>query len=464
MIGSPGSLSGSSSVPEEVMEEGLFVQSDENEVPPLRSSDRSWWLTTPPPPRKKTRRGLPLSPSKIKITRQCPKQAYERWVNKRYSPSGPEAIIGKLVHGAYEDAGNLRVHRTKQRNPPPVASIEELLHLLEHQPAQLYRGQETCEVSASMLAEAREIVVSGGAIDFTHTVACEAKITLPIQVGLPKIGGVIDRIDVETKKNGGHKVKVIDYKTERVARDATDLIDDPQTGVYLNWAAANYKDAEEISFQIYNPRLGEWSEEVVYNDYLGSLTESMCAVAAHVVQAQIQTAQPGTHCRYCHIKDGDQDHPPCEEYHKFMARKAEGGIGAEGLAKLTMPALVREFHLVKTRAKLHDARQKELRAEILKRLTTKKWSDGVYSATVSTPSSTTYPNPAVLIKDLAELTGHDLVRLMARLISVKSTNLKEWVATLPPEKKIAAEYLVRYHSRPGFGGSQLRTREVPQIF
>lgn len=453
----------------EVLEESqgpLFADApDPNEVQPLRGVSGAKWLNEPPPRRKKRKRSWPLSPTKLRVVQQCPKRAYERWVNRRFTPGGPEATIGLLIHGAYQDAGERRINAPKTKQPPRMASVPELLHLLEHQPAQLaLEKREHPPITEVMWEEAREIIVNGGALDFGNTIAAELPVTLPLRVGMPKTGGIIDRVDRHWNSDGSFDIEVIDYKTDHEERDVNELIDDPQPSIYLIWARAHYYQARQVRFRVFNPRQNWWSDPLIWSPHLQELMTSQLIAAANVIQTESTQARPGPHCAHCPYKDKDGSHDRCESYHKLLAEASKHLVaGHQDGTRLAMGELVAHYDLVHTNYKLFEERRKELRKEILSRMKhKKKYEDDFFSLTISKRSQDTYTHPSQLMHDLATVSRVKLADLIDLLLKVNDKQVDQWVKRLPMEQQLQAQHLLRHYKTSGFETTQIRVRELPQ--
>jgi hypothetical protein len=405
-----------------------------------------WWLKDDPRPRKKSRFVGAISPSRLRLAQTCGAKYYWRYEKKRYEPSGPAATVGKLVHGAYEDAGQRRLNppRGKER-PPRVASVAELLFLLEHQEAQLMReGDDDMVVTGAMYEEAREIIATSGPKDFSHTVGTEENVKVFLPGKAYRVGGKIDRLDLigGSSINDPRKVVVVDYKTDREEWSKDKLENDPQPAIYLIWAVRNYPHAEEYWFCLDLVRIGRRQWVRWTPGYQAKLVSRISATV-NLYKSGAATPRVGDHCKWCSYREGDARFPACKAYLDFIQSRRQPERHEGGFDGLDLPTLLRMYRESHVAFKLHEQRKKDLKGVVLDRLGMKKTYDqGIYTATVSYDRRRSYPTPHGLIKDLAPVLGVPEGHLVEDLCRIKNENLKALVGGLEGDTKKKAERVV----------------------
>lgn len=407
-----------------------------------------WWLTEPPRKRKKSRFVGAISPSKIRLAQQCLRKWHYRYRERRYEPSGPAAMIGKLVHGAYEDAAQRRLHPQRgQDRIPRVASVDELKFLLEHQEAQLAaEGDLDCSVTAEMYAEAMEIVVTRGSIDFSNAVGAEDHVKTFLPGKRWKVGGKIDRLDLM----GGtierpDTVVVVDYKTDREEWSRDKLYGDPQPAVYLMWAHWKFPMAKAWVFCLDLVRLGkkqwvEWSPS--YEARMAGLISSR----VNLFQSGADKPTVGDHCRWCSYRDGDQYNAPCRAYQEFVASNSNLEEQPGGLGALSFDDQLRLYRTSKAAEALHATRKSDLKELIVPKLgKLKRAETGLYQARCWAGSRTTYHGIAKLVRGLAEISGREESDVAGDLCSVSPTRLNQFLASLNEAQLGMAKTLLAKH-------------------
>lgn len=430
----------------------MFVERSPNDLTAV-AGDNPWWLTEEPKPRKKSDwpKRANGSPYKVKLAQTCMRKFTWRYNDRRPDPSGPFAIVGKLVHGTYQDAAIRRLNRT--RSIPSVASVDELLFLLNFQTAQLANEGEPESVAPQMLDEARKLIRDFGPLELRFLYATEITITLQVTHSL-LIGGRIDRVDLVGDPNNPDIVVIYDYKTTLTLMDDDDLWYEPQFGLYLAWARRRWPNAREIQFKLVNTRFAK-AKTLYWTQALDDYHLAAAASAYALWRSGSTKATVGEHCKYCPFRDGDEKFPPCKAYQDELARtrylekpETEKADAAGGLDALSLPQLLRLYRSSQQAEKLHEERKSDLKAAILRKLGNQtKFSYGDLSASVTRDRVRAYDAPWRLLNELSRISGVAPDLLLQDLFEPRVTRLDEWVEGLDEEKREKAEIqLERYQT------------------
>jgi hypothetical protein len=443
----------------------LLEAADPEAVSALTDATASWWLHEAPTPRKKNQwpKDLNGSPAKIKLSLACMEKWHQRYREKRPDPPGPEAVVGKLIHGALEDAALRRIARA--RKVPFVATREELLHLLEHQPAQLLAEGEDLTINPSTFAEARSLMAQVEPVDFRFTLAVEHLWKLRVTVDLV-VGGYLDRVDVMGDPAKPTTIMLPDYKTWQQLPSRDDLASDPQVGLTMAWARRRWPECDDIRFVHDNLRHNR-RIVVEWNQGLDDFHLALARTAWKVQSIGDRTPNPGDECRRCPYREGDAAHKPCAAYLKELERtrfrndrEAQGGL--ERFSTEELLVIYREGSWAKN---LQDERRKAAGKILKERLAGKKsYRVGDLLAIIGQDELRSFRGVDQMIVTLSELTGVSQARLMADLLDVRRTRLDEWVAALPAEKKKAVEAALERHVHTFLGEPSIEVRRLQSMF
>jgi hypothetical protein len=425
-----------------------------------------WWLTETPKARQKRPwpRDANASPHRVKLAHGCMLRYHARYRERRPDPSGPEAIVGKLVHGAYEDAAVRRLAKDR-RGIPGTASVDEILHLLEHQPVQLAAEKDDSagRVTAAMHDEARKIVASGGALDLRWAWAAEHLWTLRLSPSL-NVGGRIDRIDLMGDRDDPSEVVIRDYKTSQELPEDEDLWYDPQPGLYLTWARARWPRARTVSFVIQNPRHdGAETRPIRWSAGLEQFHRSYALAAHHLMSSGDKTANPGESCRYCPYRDGDMQWKPCKAYQDKLdeTRIAQGGE----LQAMELKDLLLTYRRSAVASDLHDSRKSEARQAILQKLgRLTRYRHGDLLAYTTQDRLRCFDNPADMVKALADAAAVAPDLLLGDLFEVRRGKLDQWVASLPEEVRTKVSVVLESFQTLAMKSQKLTVRRVQSMF
>lgn len=399
-------------------------------------------------------------------------QHHYRYVERRKDPSGKFAAVGKLVHGVIDDAFAWRRSAKGRRwGIPMVASLHELLHLLEHQPAQLVREKEigSCaEISMQVMEEAREIVAMMAPFDFAKTWAVEHGFTLRLSHTMV-VGGFIDWIEVEG--NPPVVVTITDFKSGVApVMDEHDLYYDPQAGLYLVWARLRWPHAREIRFRLWNVRNDEdtwlrWSPQ------LDERHVSYARTMRNQYSAGDTTPTVGRHCRYCPYREGDRSSAPCHAYvahldnAKIDNTDMDGESAAKGgLDRLDLPPLMRLYQDMKLLADLSDSRRKDLAQAILRKLPDgqKSYSYGDLRVTRVSKRQKRFDSPLLFLRALSEMLGVDVVDLIDQLCAIKQNELNKIQKVSEKDKQI--KRLREEHQSLSLSSEYVQLRRMETMF
>jgi RecB family exonuclease len=408
----------------------------------LEVAEAPWWLKDPPRPREPGRVVGVISPSRLKLASTCPAQYRGRYEDKRYSDPGVGAVVGKLDHGVYEDAALRRLRLRQGKSvPPPKASVDELLFLLEHQEAQLAAEKDLdYPITDAMFSEARDIIIKRGEVDFRHTAFAEQKISWRLP-GLSNVnvGGKIDRVDLYYGPKGEvEEVVVVDYKTDKTLWTDEELKSSFQPPIYLGWARRKWPKAKSIVFELDMVRLGVPQRVAWTPDYEAQAVSRIRSIL-NTVKSGFSKAAVGDHCRFCPYRDGDDRYAPCRAYQTFVEREQRRTSHHGGLENMELPEVVTKIHLLDTSLKILDQRRKDLQQEAMRQLGgMTKYEAGIYTATVrGRKLDPSYPDTGGVLRDVAEMTGLEHEEVAAIVCSVKPRKLKELVRSVDDADKRA---------------------------
>jgi hypothetical protein len=425
---------------------------------------RPWWLKDAPKPRAPRRFDSDVtSPTKIASAEECGLAHTYRYKDKREAPSGPEAVVGKLVHGAYDDAGRRRASAaTGPRHNsiiPCKASVAELLFLLEHQEAQLARENDLdYRPTDAMFAEARGIIQARGPVDFSNTYSTELLVDyrIPGRQTL-RVGGKIDRVDLYYKGEVVDAVVVVDYKSDRDLWADEKLETNAQPGVYLGWARREWPKARSILFELDFVRLGE-KQRIPWTPEYERAAFSRIVSAQNLMDVGYDKPTVGDHCRLCPYRDGDAEFPACPAYAALVKRGQDKDAHVGGLGALKLSALLREYYVSNELYKIHKQRRSDVRAAIEAQLGLKtRYNAGFYAAALSkTRVDPAYTDVVGVLLDIHEVTGRPLEEIAAVVCQVKHQKVQGLIADVVDDAK-RAQLGVQIAGRQG---GRLQTRSL----
>ena len=460
---------------EKATPEDRVLESDEGKPP---------WLLVPPRPRSKKPwpKKANFSPYRVKLAGECLQRFAWRYEDKRKDESGYQSGVGKLVHGAYEDAIYRRIKR-KISKIPSVATTDELLFLLEFQPAQLLREKENIAVTTSMLEEAKEVIRLGGGLDCDGAWGVEHSFTLSL--GRVVIGGFIDMIRVWG--NPPRRVVVTDFKSGRMQLPTDrELYSDPQAGLYLAWARDRFPTATDLSFELRNIRLGR-SVWLRYRKSHDEIHRNMARSRKYLAESGLRYATPGEggeNCRFCPYREGDENYPACSAYAEILdktrlraakaarieeqlAKGEEPDKPAGGLGAFELGELMREYRLAKLGEQLNKERKDRLRPEILRRIPPeqKNYRHGdLLASRVKGQRRMSFADVYGLIHALAAATGASVEALAADMLSLKKNELDEFIKGLPEKLQLEADKVIAQHGRLSMGRETLKVTSSKGMF
>jgi hypothetical protein len=443
----------------------LLEAANPDAVSAVTDDTAAWWLREPPAKRKKKPwpKDVNASPARIRTTYECLEKWHQRYREKRPDPPGPEAVVGKLVHGALEDAAARRVRR--ERKIPWIASTQELLHLLDHQPTQLLEEGESVTVNPGTFAEARELVAALPGQDFRFTWAVEHLWQLRVTHDLV-VGGYIDRIDLLGDPERPTTVLIPDYKSTQLVPSRDELAQDHQAGLYMAWAHRRWPECGDIRFLHDNVRHRK-RVQIEWNQGLEDLHLAQARAAFGVWSIGDRTPSPGDACRRCPYREGDEGHAPCMAYQQVLERtrfradrEAKGG-----LERLSTEDLLVVYREASWSSRLQEDRRKAAGALLKVRLAGQKsYRVGDLIAIQSRDTLRSFIGVDAMVDALTELSGVPRARIVADLFSVRVGRLDAWVKALPPEKKKLIEAALERHVDEFLGAPSLEVRRSQSMF
>ena len=395
---------------------------------------------------KKTRGRWPggaKSPSWFKKISMCARNHSQRYRHKRPDPSGLDALVGNACHGAYQDAGLLRLNQ--RRGVPAIAGHEELLFLLERQPEVVHdRGTEVLRRARSVISGMEK------PLNLDSIWGAEFVWSFQATAGM-LIAGIADLIRVyadHAQANGPPRLVVItDYKTgpgQVPSRD--DLRSDPQACLQLIWARRYFPSAKRIQFHLWNVTQNE-EVTIDWDHELEQTTLSFVRACWHLWGQKYEKPNVGNHCRYCPYRSD------CKGYNEEMQREAyrpkEGDLATKELDEL-----LEIYYRARLLADLADTRRKDAGPLIMEKfgLGQKSYRSNRFLAMKKSRTNESFTGASDTLFKLSEATGIDLGHILDSCTTIGPQKLSTWIKTLPTHKQEVARALVQ---------SQMVSRQSP---
>jgi hypothetical protein len=409
------------------------------------------------------------SPSWFSRMAKCPRNHAQKYRHRRADPSGVDALIGTLIHGALEDAGNIRLNG-RFKNVPSKVGPEEVLALLEHQPEAVRQGTELIEgeeafllATTEVLTRARAVANSMIPIDLSNIWAAEYIWSFQASAQT-KCAGIADLVQVQPDPRGDRlppiEVVVSDYKTGAMQEPNREtLSQDPQACLQLIWARRNWPTAARVRFQLINVTTGfrNWV------DWSPQLEENMLAFARSCVNrwhAKDETALVDTpKCTYCPYRND------CKAYSKELNKAVYKSY--EGLEDMDLQQLARLYRELKVVEDLASKRRSDLKALILAQFPSDKKKlevTGGLEVSKRTRSTTSWRSVSGVLTGLAEQTGQDLSSLIDDTCSITKSKIDGLVKALPADRQDAAKSWLEEMSARGSTLPWIEVREKSPAF
>jgi len=436
-------------------DEFLFAQTAAHTAILARHPDLPPWLKSAPP--KKHKAKWPTgnkSPSWFTTFAKCPRRHAQRYRYDRKDPSGLDAMVGRAIHGALEDAANMRMRPERGRGPVPAKpSHEEILFLLELQKdVILGQGMET-------LSRAREVVKDMPLIDLSDLVGVESLWTFYVTPGLP-VSGYADLIQLREERgfrqNSPHQTLIItDYKTGESQLPTEDELElNVQATLELCWAVRKWPNAR-ARFRIVNVARGQevwvdWSEE------MDRRTLSFCRSVSWAFQNKVEDAIVASHCVYCPYR-GD-----CGDYGKTL--KAYNPPDA--LDRRSIEELIEIHHSSKLIMDIAEQRKKDAAALIMQGFgqNQRKYDTARFAAYKKSRRLPQFRSESQLLSQLAELSGANEDILIDSLTKIQKKSLDTWVKTLPVTIQEQAQQIIAEHQSLSETPPWIEVREREALF
>lgn len=418
------------------------------------------WLQTPPPPKRPF--AWPSggkSPSWFRRMAVCPLQHAERYRRKRPDPTGLSGVVGNVIHGAIEDAANVRAFPGRRGPIPSRASSDELLYLLERQAeavrqdlAVVSGDQAQTIVTTEVLARAREIVAALDSIDLSNlwidprTGKAGAEYIWSFYVHSQLLAaGIADLVQVQpnpVRPDGPPlEVTITDWKTGATQLPSEEeLALDAQAGFELCWARRAFPRTPRIRFRLYNLTL----QQQVWVDWTPGIDELMTSFARacwHIWQTKDETAATGAHCANCAYRSG------CQAYQARLRDEVYSSPDTSSLEGKSMSELIRVYSQAKTLEDMASRRRKDAAKLILAGMgpRQKTYRAGNLVARKKSRRLPQYRDRADLLVELAEKTGTVLESIINTTCRFKQHGLENWIKTLPVAKQQIAREVIDQH-------------------
>ena len=433
-----------------------FALGTEGAIP---SVERPPWLDRWPP--KKRPFAWPSgakSPTWFRKIAACALAHAHRYRRRRADPSGLMAMVGLVIHGALEDAANIRMfpgHRTK--GIPSHVTPEELLYLLEFQKEAVRQNLDVIAspesygmVTSEVLARARDTVTqlkpvsldnlwidprSGkGGAEYIWNFHVTEKLM---------VAGVIDLIQVQPDPRNPNapplRVTITDWKTGPGQEPTRgELALDPQACLQLIWAHRIWPNTPTIRFRVVNLSMG-FESHVDWTPGLEELTLSFVRACWNLWATQTETANVSPACSYCPYR-GD-----CKDYQQHL-RESTFNPPVGALNERTMPELLEDRYEAHTLFKVAESRKQDCDKLIMQGLgTTPSYQYGRLKAKKRSRKNTFLSDEGNLLEKLASMSGTGIPALVDSLCRVDNAKLLDYVMTLPVAQQALARKLVEDH-------------------
>lgn len=415
------------------------------------------WLSVLPP--KKRPFKWPSggkSPSWFKKIAACQLQHAHRYRRRLKDPTGLLGAVGNVIHGAIEDAANIRARPGRRGQIPLTAGPRELLYLLELQADAVRQDLNVIEgeqasiiVTSEVLARAREIVSALQPIDLSNlwveprTGKAGSEFIWSFHI-TPQfvVAGIADLIQaVPDPKNFNApptRVIVSDWKTglgQMPSREELAL--DAQAGLQLCWARRAFPRTPRIQFRLVNLAL----RKEVWVDWTPGLDQLVLSFARscwHIWQLKQEDARVGTHCAYCPYRES------CGPYEKYL--RDSSFMPAVSLEGMDTSALVHAWHRAKIVSALSETRRIDAGKRLLEKMGRQKtYRAGNLMARKKSKRVPQYRDEAGLMIELAEQTGTSLEAVINNACQLRKKGLEGWIKTLPVTKQKIARDLIDQH-------------------
>jgi len=419
-----------------------------------RGPDLPPWLKEPPPPKRKARWPAGArSPSWFGNFSTCPRRHAQKYRYQRPDPTGLDAMVGRTIHGALEDAALIRMSPSRRKGVPAKASTEEILFLLELQKdVILGQGVET-------LARAREIVKNMPLMEFTDLVDVEFLWTFYATPNL-QVAGYADLIQLREERsfrqNSPHQTVIItDYKTgEGQLPSEEELELNVQATLELCWAVRQWPEAR-ARFRIINVARGQevW---VDWTPEMDQRTLAFCRAVNWAFQTKVEDAVVGQHCVYCPYR-GD-----CPAY----AESLRAYNPPDSLENKSIEQLLEIHHSSKLIMDIAEQRKKDAAALIMRGFgqNQRKYDSARFTAYKKSRRLPQFNNESQMLFRLAELSGADPEALINNVLKVQKKPLDAWVQTLPVAIQEQAQEIIAEHQSHSDTPPWIEVKEREALF
>lgn len=417
------------------------------------------WLLRPPP--KKRPFAWPSgakSPSFFRLAGTCLRRHAQRYRYKRADPPGLEGIVGSAVHGAIEDAANIRMFPGRRgRGIPSTATSDELLYLLEFQRESIRQNLDVIEapksysiVTAEVLARSRQIIAQLEPIDLSNLWIDPSNgkggaeyIWQYLESSNLLIAGIADLIQIQPNPanpaGAPLQVTITDWKTgPGKIPTQRELELDPQACLQLIWARRAFPATPTIRFRLWN--LSQNARvEIDWSPGIEEITRSFVRSCWNLWITKVEDASTGSHCPHCPYR------MDCKAYQEEL-RKATFHPPVGSLDQFSMPKLIEERYRAWTLEKLADRRRKDCDKLIMKGLGGKKdYRHGRFVARRKSRRNSSFRDEGLLLERLSIMSGVDQQKLVSSLCEVRKGKLEDWIKTLPAKQQKRALELMDEH-------------------
>jgi hypothetical protein len=420
------------------------------------------WLVAPPP--KKRPFNWPSggkSPSWFKRLSRCLLEHANRYRRGIKDPTGLTGVVGLVIHGAIEDALNIRAFPGRRGQIPIWIKSDELMYLAELQKGAIRQDLSVIEgepvdqiVTAEVLARVRHIIAGMDPIKAdniwihprTKKAGAEYIWQFHLGAGL-LIAGIADLVQAQPHPTDPRhpplEIVITDWKTglgqlptkEELALDA-------QAGLQLCWAKRAFPYTPTIRFRLVNVALNK-TVSVEWSEGLDQLFTSFARACWHLWCVKDEEATIGSHCSHCAYRFG------CNPYAKYL--QTETFRNREGIEAMDVPQLMEAHRQAKVLYDLAEQRKKDASRLLLDALGKQKTHRaGNLVARKKRREQPGWKDEAGMLQSLSTVANVPLEQVLSSCIKIKKAGVEGIVKTLSLEKQGEARKLLDTHSEPTF--------------
>jgi len=407
------------------------------------------WLATGPPSKGKEQwPDGAFSPSWLNLIQECPRAHAKRYREKIYGESGFEAAKGLAIHGTLDSAAKRRTQRKWKGALPVKASTDELLHLLEFEPE--------AQKNPAVLAEAREVFIHLGPVDFTDAYFSEAVLKFQGWAGV-QFACYADLIKIRGERDHPTEVEITDYKGgPGQVIGSNELFYDPQAQVNMIAARRTWPTAQRITFKLWNVAQNQ-IRVVAYTPVGEKNFIAFARACMNVWNSEDEEARPGIpRCKIC---DHSND---CDAYQATVERAARAPE-VEGLEGMKIEDLIEMYRTAQIAEQLSEKLKKDVGKQILEKMGPDQdvYRTDRLRANKMSKGFDLWTNEGASLVAMAEAAGVSVEAIINEVTKgIGSKKLRTWVSGLPDDKRGSVQAIVEDGSGQGRGSPYIQITRV----